>query len=184
MSTTPPDHQEVLRFWFEEIEPKQWWVKSKPFDKLVRDRFFDLHARASCGELFAWRSSAAGRLAEVIVLDQFSRNMFRDTAQSFAYDSLALVLAQEAVALGADKEVDTEHRPFFYLPFMHSESLLIHDVAMRLYTAFGSESQMNFEERHRKIIQQFGRYPHRNDILGRASTREEIEFLNQPGSSF
>ena len=179
-----PDYQEVLQFWFEEIEPKQWWEKSSSFDKLIRDRFSQAHKLARYGELFYWRASPGGRLAEVIVLDQFSRNMFRDTARSFAYDPLALVLAQEAVAHGADRQVSEEQRPFFYLPYMHSESLLIHDVAVQLYKNYGQEKQLNFEQRHRDIIEQFGRYPHRNEVLGRSSTKEELEFLQQPGSSF
>lgn len=180
----PFDYREVLQFWFEEIEPKQWWVKNRSFDKLIRDRFAEIHSQASRGELFSWRNSAEGRLAEVIVLDQFSRNMYRDTAQSFAYDSLALILAQEAVVLGADKAVKKERRPFFYLPYMHSESSVIHEVAARLYSELGSDSHISFEKRHREIIQQFGRYPHRNKILGRRSTQAEGDFLKQPGSSF
>jgi len=135
-------------------------------------------------ELIAWRKTAVGRLGEVIVLDQFSRNMFRDTAQAFAYDSLALCLAQEAVSQGVEKELSDKQRPFLFLPFMHSESLAIHDAALQLYTDNGSEGELKFEIKHRDIIEQFGRYPHRNEILGRSSTPEEIEFLTRPGSSF
>ena len=177
MSTTPPDHQEVLRFWFEEIEPKQWWVKSKPFDKLVRDRFFDLHARASCGELFAWRSSAAGRLAEVIVLDQFSRNMFRGSKRSFEHDDLALSLASAAIESGMDQVIPEEQRVFIYMPYMHSESQEVHQQALEIFTRYGNKNNLEYEIKHKAIIDQFGRYPHRNEVMGRTSTPEELEFL-------
>lgn len=175
---------EIIEFWFEEIEPKQWWVKNPEFDSIVVKRFSGVYEKATRCELHSWRETAEGRLAEVIVLDQFSRNMFRDAAQAFAFDSLALVLAQEAVSHGIDKELSDKQRPFLYLPFMHSESLTIHDTALQLYTDNGSEGELKFEIKHREIIKQFGRYPHRNEVLGRTSTSEEIEFLTQPGSSF
>ncbi len=175
---------EIIEFWFTEIEPKQWWIKDPEFDSMIIDRFSKVYEKAVRCELVAWRETAAGRLAEVIVLDQFSRNMFRDSAQAFAYDSLALMLAQEAVSQGADKELSDKQRPFLYLPFMHSESLAIHDAALQLYKDSGSEGELKFEIKHRNIIERFGRYPHRNAILGRSSTPEEIEFLAQPGSSF
>ena len=175
---------QVLNFWFKEIEPKLWWVKDNDFDQLIRDRFSRLHKAASACELYQWRQSPEGRLAEIIVLDQFSRNMFRDQPQSFASDALALVLAQEAVASGDDLRLTEAQRQFLYLPFMHSESLVIHDRALALYKANGAKENIEFEERHRAIIEKFARYPHRNKILGRVSTEQEIEFLKQPGSSF
>jgi uncharacterized protein (DUF924 family) len=177
-------HDEVLSFWFDEIDSSRWWKKDPEFDQLIVDRFSVLHEQASRGELFEWRQSPEGRLAEVIVLDQFSRNMFRDTARSFAYDPLALVLSQEAIAQGADDDLSTAQRPFLYMPLMHSESLIVHDVALDLFARKCSEGNLNFEVRHRDIIERFGRYPHRNEILGRASTAEEIEFLKGPGSGF
>ena len=184
MTIQAPTADDVISFWFEEIEPKSWWTKSASFDKLIRDRFADVHAQANRCELFTWRSSPQGRLAEVIVLDQFSRNMYRDTPQAFASDVLALGLAQEAVAVGADLHLDSEQRQFLYLPFMHSESRIVHHEATRLYAEHGTPSQQNFERRHCEIIERFGRYPHRNAVLGRTSSSEEAEFLNQPGSSF
>jgi len=174
--------QDILKFWFEEIDPKQWWKKDPVFDQLIIQRFSAVHARAARCELFEWRTQAGGRLAEVIVLDQFSRNMFRDTAQSFACDALALVLAQEAVAAGADQALTPSERSFLYMPYMHSESPAIHEVAVRLFR--GLEKNLEFEMKHKAIIDRFGRYPHRNAILGRTSTPEEIEFLKQPGSGF
>ncbi len=113
----------VLDFWFKEIDKKQWWIKDQAFDELIMTRFSDLHRSANAGELYTWRASAKGRLAEIIILDQFSRNMFRDKAASFLSDPLALVLAQEAVALNVDEQLVEEERAFLYMPFMHSESL-------------------------------------------------------------
>lgn len=177
-------HESVLRFWFKEITPAQWWKVDGEFDKLVRNRFSALHAQAIQSELFLWRQSPTGRLAEIIVLDQFSRNMFRGDRVAFAADPLALALAQEAVAAGDDLKLSAEERVFMYMPYMHSESRLIHEVAERLFEANGPRSNYEFELRHKAIIDRFGRYPHRNEILGRHSTEEELAFLAQPGSRF
>lgn len=177
-------YQEILSFWFEEIDPSQWWKKDDAFDQLIRARFSDIHAQAMRCELYDWRADARGRLAEIIVLDQFSRNMFRGSPLSFASDPLALVLAQEAVSVKADLALSPTERSFVYLPFMHSESLKIHALAIDLYQRNGIQSNLDFEIRHKQIIERFGRYPHRNGILGRSSTEEELEFLQQPGSGF
>jgi uncharacterized protein (DUF924 family) len=177
-------HESVLRFWFKEITPAQCWKVDGEFDKLVRNRFSALHAQAIQSELFLWRQSPTGRLAEIIVLDQFSRNMFRGDRVAFAADPLALALAQEAVAAGDDLKLSAEERVFMYMPYMHSESRLIHEVAERLFEANGPRSNYEFELRHKAIIDRFGRYPHRNEILGRESTEEELAFLAQPGSRF
>lgn len=179
----PPEAAAVLRFWFEEIQPAQWWKVDAGFDALVRERFGDLLRRAALGELADWRWGAEGRLAEVIVLDQFSRNIHRGTPQAFAQDPLALCLAQQAVALGLDQTLDPPHCSFLLMPFMHSESALVHAQAETLFER-GAPDNLDFERRHRAIVERFGRYPHRNAILGRASTPEELEFLQQPGSHF
>lgn len=180
----PITPETVLNFWFKETEARKWWIKDSAFDALIRERFLALHAQAQAGELFSWRKGGShGRLAEIIVLDQFSRNMFRDTPGAFASDPLALILAQEAVACGADKALNQDERSFMILPFMHSESRLIHEAALALYRSSKPDS-LEFELRHKAIIDRFGRFPHRNVILGRESTGEEIEFLKQPGSSF
>ena len=178
------DFNKVIDFWFNEIDSKQWWVKDLEFDQLVIERFSDVHEQAVMCELYKWREEALGRLAEIIVLDQFSRNMFRGQPEAFASDSLALALAQEAVAQGADKALPPLPRAFLYMPFMHSESKLIHECAVELFSVQGMESNYDFELKHKAIIDRFGRYPHRNAILGRESTQEEVEFLSQPGSSF
>jgi len=178
------DSNDILKFWFEEIEPAKWWSKDLQFDEMISTRFAEVYRAANCCELAHWRKTSEGRLAEIIVLDQFSRNMFRDTPLSFSSDSLALVLAQEAISVGADVELDQSQRNFLYMPFMHSESLIIHDVAVELYTQNGSQYSLEFELKHRDIIEKFGRYPHRNSILGRTSTQAELEFLTQANSSF
>jgi uncharacterized protein (DUF924 family) len=177
-------YSNVLQFWFEELNSQQWWEKDNALDKRIYNRFQSVHQQASQCELYQWRKSAKGRLAEIIVLDQFSRNMFRDTPQSFAQDSLALVLSQQAIAVGADKELNAIERSFLYMPFMHSESLLIHQQACLLYKANGIDSNYQFELKHLEIIEKFGRYPHRNTILNRQSSAKEIKFLSQPNSSF
>ena len=177
-------HQEINKFWFKELEPKQWWVKDTKLDRLIIDRFSDVHARATRCELFGWRKSAEGRLAEIIVLDQFSRNMFRGSPLSFAYDSLSLALAQEAISTCADRLLSQAEKTFLYMPFMHSESLQIHEVAVELFRNNGQQASLDYEYKHKGIIERFGRYPHRNEALGRGSTAEEIKFLQQPGSGF
>jgi uncharacterized protein (DUF924 family) len=177
-------YQEILSFWFNQIDPSKWWAKDDDFDQLIRARFSQIHARATRCELFEWRADAGGRLAEIIVLDQFSRNMFRGSPPAFASDSLALALAQEAISAKADASLSPVERSFLYLPFMHSESLKIHEVAMVLYQQNGIQGNLDFAIKHKQIIETFGRYPHRNGILGRHSTEEEIEFLQQSGSGF
>ncbi|MDX8386778.1 MAG: DUF924 family protein [Gallionella sp.] len=177
-------YEQVLKFWFEEIEPSQRFKKDENIDRLIIERFSAIHQQAAQCELFKWRESAHGRLAEIIVLDQFSRNMFRDTPLAFAYDPLALALAQEAVAAGADKTLNQQESNFLYMPYMHSESLPIHEVATELFRRNGTQISLDYECKHKVIIERFGRYPHRNIVLGRTSTQEELEFLKQPGSGF
>ena len=175
----------ILDFWFDEIPPKQWWIKDAMFDSMLKDRFgLALHRAALC-ELSEWRETVEGRLAEIIVLDQFSRNIYRDTAQAFSQDALALALAQEAVTQGAlDVLNDIDQRTFLLMPFMHSESKQIHEVAVQLFREYTPENNYEFELKHKAIVDRFGRYPHRNAILGRQSTDEESEFLKEPGSGF
>ena len=175
---------DILHFWFEELTDKQHFVKETALDEAMRSRFgATLEAAARC-ELFAWRATPEGRLAEILVLDQFSRNIFRDTPRAFAQDALALVLAQEMVAGGHDQQLTPAQRAFAYMPYMHSESLVVHEEAVRLFAQPGLENNLNFEHRHKAIIDRFGRYPHRNALLGRASSAEELAFLREPGSSF
>ena len=177
-------YQAVTDFWFEEIDSALWFRKDLEFDNLVRDRFFETYLKATKCELVGWRNEPKGRLAEIIVLDQFSRNMFRGSPRAFEYDSLAVGLAQEAVAGKLDQHLSLSERKFLYMPLMHSESLIVHEMACQVFSQPGLEENYRYELLHLEIIKRFGRYPHRNSLLGRDSTAEEIEFLAQPGSSF
>lgn len=178
------EFRDVLKFWFEELKPEQWWQKDEELDKAIADKFGAIHQKATACELEDWRSSPRGRLAEIIVLDQFSRNIYRGKAKSFAWDSMALALAQEAIRVKANEELSAPKRAFLYLPYMHSESAKIHREAVELYSEAGLEYNLEFERKHKVIIDRFGRYPHRNEVLGRESTSEEIEFLKTEGPSF
>lgn len=178
------DIDEVINFWFVESSPEQWFKKDTLFDSLVTERFKNLHSAAIKCELHSWRDTPSGRLAEIIILDQFSRNIYRGKKEAFASDLIALVLSQEALHVKAHNSLDAQQKVFLYMPFMHSESADIHEIAVHLFGEPGMERNLDFELRHKAIIDRFGRYPHRNDILGRVSTLEEIEFLKTGGSSF
>ncbi|GAF61218.1 LOW QUALITY PROTEIN: putative transmembrane protein [Psychrobacter sp. JCM 18903] len=168
----------------------------KCFDKQIKDKFGDIWHAAKQGECVTWRianaptdsnssiTALAGRLAEIIVLDQFSRNLCRGQAGAFAQDSMAIALAQEAIGQPHFDTLPTEWRKFIIMPFMHSESLMIHKRYLPLFEKLHDDNTLDFENRHKNIIEQFGRYPHRNDILDRESTDEEEAFLQQPNSSF
>jgi uncharacterized protein (DUF924 family) len=179
-----PAFGDVIAFWFGALEPAQWYAQSDALDAMIVARFGSLHAAAALCELFGWRDSPEGRLAEIIVLDQFSRNILRGTAGAFAQDALALALAQEAVRAGDDARLPPVQRAFLYLPYMHSESDRIHEIALALFAAPGLENNLDFERKHKAIIDRFGRYPHRNAVLGRQSSADEQAFLATPGSSF
>ena len=175
---------DILHFWFEELSAQQHFSKDAALDANIATRFGAALEAAVRGELFAWRSSAQGRLAEILVLDQFSRNIHRDTPRAFAQDAVALVLAQELVASGLDRSLPAAQRAFAYMPYMHSESALVQAEGIGLFTQLGLADTLRFALHHQSIIQRFGRFPHRNAILGRASTTEELAFLSGPGSSF
>ncbi|MBN9307699.1 MAG: DUF924 domain-containing protein [Devosia sp.] len=168
---------DILAFWFVEHDRSHWFGGGPEFDAELREKFADTHAAVARGEAWTWRRTPLGRLAEVIVLDQFSRQIHRGTAQAFAADAMALALAQEAVAAGHDKALEpVPERQFLYMPYMHSESLLIHDEAMHLFASLGSEDVLAYEVSHRDLLRRFGRYPRRNEVLGRVSTLEEIDY--------
>jgi uncharacterized protein (DUF924 family) len=174
----------ILSFWFNELSPKQHFAKDAALDAAIGRRFGATLEAATRGELAPWRATAAGRLAEIIVLDQFSRNVYRDTPRAFAQDALALTLAQELVSLGQDRNLPLAQRRFAYMPYMHSESALVHTQAVALFSQPGLEDNLAFELRYKAVIDRFGRYPHRNAVLGRTSSIEELAFLSEPGSSF
>lgn len=168
---------EILAFWFKELTPKQHFISDVKLDKEIINRFSDIHAEAANAGLAHWRETPDGRLAEIIILDQFSRNMFRGDAKSWSHDPLALELARDAVAVGDDLTIEQSRRAFIYMPFMHSESLQAHEEALVLFENLGNEGNLKFEILHKEVIDTFGRYPYRNKILGRESTLAELEYL-------
>lgn len=169
----------VIDFWFEEISSDMWWNKDVEFDNEIKARFLPLHNATVKGELFQDRSDAYGCLQEIILLDQFSRNMFRGTAHAFAYDSLALCLSQTALLLGLNKGLTGDFKAFMYMPFMHSESSLVHGKAIELFSEPDMHEYLEYEVAHRDIIERFGRFPHRNKALGRTSTEDEVRYVNE-----
>ncbi len=175
---------DILHFWFDELDNQRRFAKDAALDALMRQRFGVSLQAAIRGELAHWRATPQGRLAEIIVLDQFSRNIFRDQPASFAQDPQALALSQALVVSGQAITLAPEQRAFAYMPFMHSESALIHAQAVLLFSEAGLEANLNYERKHQAIIERFGRFPHRNAILGRVSTPGEEAFLQQPGSAF
>jgi uncharacterized protein (DUF924 family) len=180
MTTLGPD--DVHAFWFVEHGPADWFSADAAFDAKIAERFGATHEEVSRGEAWQWRTTPLGRVAEIIVLDQFSRQLHRGTARAFAQDAMALALAQEAVALGVDRALThPPQRQFLYMPYMHSESLIVHAEAVRLFTELGNENTLQFEMAHVEALKRFGRYPRRNAALGRASTAEEIEYMSVPG---
>jgi uncharacterized protein (DUF924 family) len=179
MSTTPDEAQDVLAFW-REAGPKKWFAKDAAFDVAFRDRFALLYSKASRGELAHWRTTPEGALAEILLLDQFPRNAFRNTPWAFATDALALDAAKAMVAAGLDKALPNALRAFAYMPFDHSEALADQDRAVELLSPISEENAFHARS-HRDLIVRFGRFPHRNEILGRKTTPEEQAFLDGGG---
>jgi uncharacterized protein (DUF924 family) len=203
MSNMSDPIEDVLDFWFGEVNElgcsspehrKRWWTKSDAFDEAIKSHFLDDYEAIVAGDREAWRHTARGALAYVIVLDQFSRNIFRGTPQMFAADELAREVCCEGLDAGFDSDLSFDERVFFYLPLEHGEDVANQQRCLELFNRLvdwapeplegDAKYYLNFAQRHKAIIEQFGRYPHRNEILGRASTPEEAEFLNKPGSSF
>ncbi len=187
----PLDASEVLDFWFGHTDATrdEWFRKDADFDRRIAQRFGGLVERAIAGELLEWRTHAEGALARILLLDQFTRNLHRGDARAFAGDALALAAASEMVAKGQDQTLPLVRRAFVYLPFEHAEQLGAQDDAIRLFSALADadpafENMLDYAHRHRDIIVRFGRFPHRNAALGRASTPDEAVFLQQPGSGF
>ncbi len=165
------------KFWFEDCGQEQWFIMKKSFDALLRRKFLRLYTEVVRGEHADWRKTPKGRLAEIVIIDQLSRNMFRGTPGMFRYDELALALAQEARRVGADKSMSKWEKNFLYLPYMHSESKKIQKESMRLFRSLKDKKTTWFANDHKKIVDRFGRYPHRNKILGRKSTAAEKKFM-------
>jgi len=175
---------EVLRFWFEETGPKQWFEKDEAFDAAVRRRFLALHEAVAARPGEALLGDARTALAALIVLDQMPRNMYRGSGRAFATDAKALEVAEAVVARGWDAGLGRDGRLFCYLPFEHAEDASAQARCVALFSALGDADLVRWAEAHKAIIDRFGRFPHRNAALGRPSTPEEVEFLEQPGSSF
>lgn len=175
MSAMPAEAQAVLAFW-REAGPKKWFAKDATFDAAFRDRFALLHDRAARAELVHWRATPEAALAEILLLDQYPRNAFRDTPRAFATDARALEAAKAMLAAGHDKALPDDVRSFAYMPFDHSENLDDQHRAVELLAPISEEHAFHARS-HRDLIARFGRFPHRNEILGRESTDEEIAFL-------
>ena len=168
---------DVLEFWFVDHSQPDWFGGKPEFDAEIADQFSDTHAAVARGETWRWRTTTEGRLAEIIVLDQFSRQLFRRRPEAFASDSMALVLAQEAVAGGHHNFLSMPQRMFMLLPYMHAESAVIQAESMRLHTALGVPEVLKFADGHTQCIARFGRFPKRNAALGRTNTPEEAEYI-------
>lgn len=191
--------QDVLDFWFgapgspDDGQPRRaWFVKKDAFDETIRTRFGAVIAQALAGGLQDWDAAGPqGVLARILVLDQFTRNAHRGTPAAFAGDALALAAARDLVAQGTDRALPPLQRSFVYMPFEHAEDAAMQGQAVELFTALAAEhpaphveDALDYARRHQTVIARFGRFPHRNAILGRASTPEEAEFLRQPGARF
>lgn len=175
---------DVTGFWFETLSPEDWYRAPPRVDAEVAVRFGELYEALREAVPEDWLQTPGGRLAAILVLDQFPRNMFRGTPRAFATDAKALALAKDAIAAGADLALPPEQRAFLYMPFQHTEDLEDQRRSVALYESLGNANNLDFAVRHCEAIARFGRFPHRNAILGRASTPEEIAFLQEPGSSF
>jgi uncharacterized protein (DUF924 family) len=170
--------EDILTFWFTECTFEDWFGGKAEFDARLSARFTQTHRHVAHGEAYGWRTSAQGRLAEIIVLDQFSRQLHRNSPKAFAQDGMALVLTQELVAQKLDATLTSHQRMFAYMPYTHSESLLIHEEAVRLFSALDVPEAIKSELEHRAVLERFGRYPKRNAALGRISTPEELFYLH------
>lgn len=191
----PKRAQEILDFWFgPELSPqfgkpqKSWFIKSESFDQSIRDRFLDSYEAASQGQLDSWQNNPKSCLALLIILDQFSRNLFRHSPQAFQCDPHALKITKKAISQGFDQQLLPVERWFYYLPFEHSESIKDQEKSLELWQTLqgnpDSQSSIEYAFRHAEVIQKFGRFPHRNQILNRKNTPAETEFLKLPGSRF
>ena len=174
----------VFAFWFEELEQKHWWQKNDEVDHEIARRFGPTHLALAGNIPQEWWASAVSVLALIIVLDQFPRNMYRGTPLAFATDCLALREAKAAIDAGLDRLVTEDRRLFFYMPFEHSEDLSDQDRCVDLFSQLGNEDYIDFAHKHREVIAEFDRFPHRNAILARESTAEEKTYLSKPGAGF
>ena len=176
--------EDIITFWFEEISPEQWFKKDKEFDAMLLERAGTTVIKALNGQLDRWSKTSAGSVSLVILLDQFTRNIFRDTPKAFSGDEMALVLCQKSINSKWFSELSMTFKQFLLMPMMHSEDISIQEKSLPLFKQHANNRTYEFAVKHRDIIAKFGRFPHRNLILSRPSTEEELMFLNEPGSSF
>lgn len=178
----PEVAQEILSFWFAPENKSKWFVKDQEFDRLITEKFLDYYEEAAGKALDHWQESLEGSVALIIILDQFPRNMFRGHSKSFATDAKALAITKETIAKNMNKQVSAEYQQFIYMPLMHSENLADQNLSVELFSSNIHSNE--YAKMHMEIIKKFGRFPHRNIILGRKSTAEEKRFLDTPNSSF
>ncbi len=176
--------EDIITFWFEEISPEQWFKKDKEFDAMLLERAGTTVIKALNGQLDRWSKTSTGSVSLVILLDQFTRNIFRDTPKAFSGDEMALVLSQKSINSKWFSELSMTYKQFLLMPMMHSEDISIQEKSLPLFKQHANNRTYEFAVKHRDIIAKFGRFPHRNLILSRPSTEEELMFLNEPGSSF
>jgi uncharacterized protein (DUF924 family) len=176
------DCQELLDYWYAPAMRPRWFNSTPEIDRDIRERFEGLWQRAAAGELDGWIDQAASALALIIVLDQLPLNMYRGTAQAFATEAKGIAMAKLAIERGHDRRIDQDRLQFMYLPLMHSESLADQDLCVRLFQQAGMSDNLRYAEHHRDIVRRFGRFPHRNALLGRPSRPEEVAYLAGPGA--
>ncbi|WP_455196917.1 DUF924 family protein [Kaarinaea lacus] len=174
MQTTPAD---ILDFWFSEKVKPLWFNSTPDFDAQLKERYADIYRAALNGQLSKWQQTADGCVALVVILDQFPLNMYRGLPESFAGEALARDITRKAVSKGFDKQIPDEQKAFLYMPLMHSENIVDQDLSVQLFEAAGLTENLRFANHHRDIVQRFGRFPHRNKILGRTSTQAELDYL-------
>ncbi len=176
--------KEINEFWFDEKHIPLHFDEVKDFDELIRDKFLDTWKAGSEGLLVDWRKDIRGRLAEIIVLDQFSRNLWRNDIKTYTQDKMAIALAQEVVNHPEYNDLSPLEKKFILLPFMHSESIDLHDWAHKYFEEVGDETLLYFEKLHRDVLEEFGRYPYQNDDLARKSTPEELKYLEEKAGKY
>ncbi len=178
--------KDIIKFWFEETQPQQWFQVNEDFDASIVESFTEPYDMAASGQFMDWKNSADGTLAYCILLDQMPRNMFRGTPKAFATDDKALVASKYAISKGLDKVLSTQRRRFVYLPFEHSEKINDQHRSVELFETMKDEDPLGYDYavRHLKVIEKYGRFPHRNKILGRDNSPEEEEYLAQPDAGF
>jgi uncharacterized protein (DUF924 family) len=172
----------VLDFWYSPINKTKWFIQDPAFDNEILNKFFIFYQSALKNELKDWANTPHGSLALVIILDQFPRNMFRGTAKSYVTDEMALSITKKAISIGFDQKLNLQEKQFLYMPLMHSENIEDQKLSVELFVF--DQNSLSYAKKHKDIIERFGRFPHRNLILDRNSTKEEVSFLKQPGSSF